>query len=125
MTPTHAPKFASPSDSILNVALSELSDSRLEAIATLSRRQDAKDKRQEIEDHLAAGGLVEFDCSATDATQSFMDELVGILVLERGPSVLQSLRFRGCTQDMKAIINFVVSDRAMQYKKNPHHYAPR
>ena len=69
--------------------------------------------------------MVELDCASAEATQSFMDELVGILVLERGPKVLNQLRFRGCSQDMKAIINFVVSDRAAQFLKNPHLHAPR
>lgn len=93
--------------------------------ATLSRRANAQALRQDIDVHLASGELVELDCAGTDATQSFMDELVGILVLERGPSVLNLLRFRGCSADMKAIINFVVSDRAAQHLKNPHFHAPR
>lgn len=116
---------SSSTKDVLSIALSDLSDNHIEKIATLSRRQGAKTMRSEIEDHIAHGGFVELDCSGTDATQSFMDELVGILVLERGPSVLDLLRFRGCTKDMKAIINFVVSDRAIQYAKNPHHHAPR
>ena len=93
--------------------------------AALSRRIGAKRIRQDIDDHLAEGAVIEFDCMGADATQSFMDELVGILVLERGPAVLSRLRFRGCSQDMKAIINFVVSDRAGQFKRNPHLHAPR
>lgn len=93
--------------------------------ATLSRRENAQALRKNIEDHLALGEMVELDCASTDATQSFMDELVGILVLERGPSILNLLRFRGCSADMKAIINFVVSDRALQHLKNPHFHAPR
>ena len=125
MTLAHPHTSPYLSGSVLHIALSDLSDSRLDTVATLSRREGAQAKRQDIEDHLSAGGIVELDCSATDATQSFMDELVGILVLERGPVVLQSLRFRGCSRDMKAIINFVVSDRAIQYQRNPHHFAPR
>lgn len=116
---------SAPTGGVLSIALFNLSENHNDAVATLSRRQRAKAARIEIEDHLAHGGMVELDCSSTDATQSFMDELVGILVLERGPNVLDLLRFRGCSRDMKAIINFVVSDRALQYHKNPHLHAPR
>ena len=93
--------------------------------ATLSRRESAQPIRRGIDQHLANGEVIELDCAGADATQSFMDELVGILVLERGPNVLKQLRFRGCSADMKAIINFVVSDRASQFMKNPHLHAPR
>jgi hypothetical protein len=56
------------------------------------------------------------DFTATEATQSFVDELIGVLVLSHGPDVLRSVKFRGCSDDLKAIIRFVVSDRAEQYK---------
>ncbi len=91
----------------------------------LSRREAAQRIRCEIDEHLAVGETVLVDCLGADATQSFMDELVGILVLERGPEVLGSLRFRSCSADMKAIIQFVVSDRAAQHSKDPHFHAPR
>ncbi|WP_442874739.1 STAS-like domain-containing protein [Delftia sp. DT-2] len=93
--------------------------------ATLSRRESAQPLRRGIDSYLGTGAVVEVDCAGADATQSYMDELVGILVLERGPKVLDQLRFRGCSKDMKAIINFVVSDRAAQFIRNPHQHAPR
>jgi hypothetical protein len=65
------------------------------------------------------------DFEGVEVTQSFMDELVGILVLERGPRVLNQIRFRRCSADMKGIIQFVVTDRAEQHAKNPHFSAPR
>lgn len=113
-----------PAKSVVRIALAEARDSA-HGRATFSRRQSAQALRQSIDAHLASGDFVELDCVGVDATQSFMDELVGILVLERGPSVLRLLRFRGCSADMKAIINFVVSDRAAQHLKNPHFHAPR
>lgn len=109
---------------VFRFALSELHDAQTSR-KTLSRRESAQPMRAGIDSHLAEGDVVELDCEGADATQSFMDELVGILVLERGPSVLEQLRFKGCSRDMKAIINFVVSDRAMQYIRNPHQHAPR
>lgn len=91
----------------------------------LSRRERAAQIREKIDEYLSNGQTVELDFRGVEATQSFMDELVGMLVLERGPDVLKLLRFRRCSADMKAIINFVVSDRASQHAQNPHFHAPR
>lgn len=112
------------SDAVFRVVLAQAAGAHAYR-AGLSRREAAQPIRAGIDSHLADGEMVELDCASAEATQSFMDELVGILVLERGPKVLKQLRFRGCSQDMKAIINFVVSDRAAQFMKNPHVHAPR
>lgn len=90
-----------------------------------SRRERAIPIRDAIEAHLADGQLVEIDCAGVEATQSFMDELVGVIVLERGPRILPKLRFKKCSDDMKAIIKFVVADRVAQHEKDPHFFAPR
>lgn len=111
-------------DAVFKVVLADYKEGTTGRV-TLSRRKGAQPIRYDIDDHLADGCVVEVDCVGADATQSFMDELVGILVLERGPQVLSRLRFRGCSKDMKAIINFVVSDRAEQFLRNPHMHAPR
>lgn len=124
METSSPPAEKSSIPTIFRVALSD-SRGAGSTRATLSRRENAQSVRLLVDDHLASGEMVEIDCASVDATQSFMDELVGILVLERGPSVLTGLRFRGCSDDMKAIINFVVSDRAAQHVKNPHFHAPR
>jgi hypothetical protein len=94
-------------------------------VTALSRRERAVPVRIQIEDRLAAGEAVEIDFEHIEATQSFIDELIGILVLERGPDVLRQLRFRKCSPDMKAIISFVVSDRAAQHLRDPHFGSPR
>ena len=91
----------------------------------LSRRENARALREVIDQHISLDEAVELDCARTEATQSYMDELVGVLVLERGPEVLKLLRFRRCSADMKAIIRFVVDDRAAQHKHCPHFHAPR
>ena len=124
MNPTQAPNASPSSDGVYRVVLAQAAIGGPYR-ASLSRREAAKPLRIGIDSHLADGEMVELDCASAEATQSFMDELVGILVLERGPKVLNQLRFRGCSQDMKAIINFVVSDRAAQFLKNPHLHAPR
>ena len=120
----HAPRFEIAMDTIFKISLADCKKSAATSVA-LSRRESAKPLRADLDQQLAEGNTVELNCEGADATQSFMDELVGILVLERGPSVLRQLRFRGCSEDMKAIINFVVSDRTAQFLKNPHLHAPR
>lgn len=124
MNTTIAPDVTATSEAVFRVVLAHSAHGRVSKVS-LSRREAAQPIRIGIDSHLAQGEMIEVDCARAEATQSFMDELVGILVLERGPKVLQQLRFRGCSTDMKAIINFVVSDRAAQFMKNPHLHAPR
>jgi hypothetical protein len=90
-----------------------------------SRRDRAASVREELDMKIADGFSVELNFEGVEATQSFIDELIGIVVLERGVEVLGKLTFRKCSSDMKAIINFVVSDRALQHAKSPHFFAPR
>jgi hypothetical protein len=55
------------------------------------------------------------------ATQSFIDELLGILILKHGPDITQRLVFKGCADDIKEIISFVVSTRTEDYQKKNQH----
>lgn len=59
--------------------------------------------------------------NGVEATQSFIDGLIGALILKRGPDVLEQLIFRACSADVKAIIQFVASDRCDQYLKHHTH----
>jgi hypothetical protein len=81
----------------------------------LGTRYRALSLRDELERLLAEHKEVILDFKDVEATQSFIDELVGVLVLERGPEIVEHLVFRSCSEDMKAIINFVLSDRIEQY----------
>lgn len=80
------------------------------------RRARATQWRLELVEQLKDGTILDIDFEGIDATQSFMDELIGVIVLERGPGVLKQLRFRHCSADLKAIIQFVVADRAAQFQ---------
>ena len=71
--------------------------------------------RDELEALLARYDEIVIDFSGVEATQSFLDEFIGVLVLENGSAILRRLRFRGCSANMKALLNFVVSDRAHQH----------
>lgn len=70
--------------------------------------------RDQLEWLLAEQAEIVLDFSGVEATQSFIDELLGVLVLEQGPELIERLVFRSCSEDVKAIINFVLSDRIEQ-----------
>lgn len=88
-----------------------------ESIRTLGMRASATPFRKEIERCLETGYNVAIDFSGKDATQSFVDELIGGLILKRGRTVLSHISFKNCPDDVKSIIKFVVNDRAHQLKE--------
>ncbi len=77
--------------------------------------------REEVEVALAQGAEVVLDFTGVEATQSFIDGLVGVLVLQHGPDVLGRLVFKSCSDDVKAILQFVAADRCDQYRKTHSH----
>lgn len=80
----------------------------------LGTRQIALPIRDQVVAALDAGDSVALDFAGTNPTQSFVDELVGTLVLEKGPDVLDHLIMKNCSDDAKAILHFVVADRMDQ-----------
>ncbi|MDA8450629.1 STAS-like domain-containing protein [Acidovorax sp. NCPPB 3859] len=80
----------------------------------LGSRPRAAELRAKIEAALDQGNDVVVDFGGVDATQSFLDELIGVLVLKEGVEALKQVTFKKCSPDVKAIIGFVVSDRARQ-----------
>ncbi len=88
--------------------------SRSETVRTLGMRASAAPYRKEIEMQLDCGNSVVIDFSGKEATQSFVDELVGALVLKRGQGVVSKLSFKNCPDAVKSIIKFVINDRAHQ-----------
>jgi hypothetical protein len=85
-------------------------------------RMAAAPVREELEITLAqVGAEVVLDFSGISATQSFVDELVGVLVLRHGPDILSRIVFKGCSDDVRAIIEFVATDRCDQYIKSNTH----
>jgi hypothetical protein len=81
----------------------------------MGSRARAAEFRKELERALNDGGSVVLDFEGVDATQSFVDELIGVVVLSRGPEILERVSFRKCSPDMKAIISFVLGDRSRQH----------
>lgn len=88
----------------------------------LGSRFRARELREELEQLLARADEVVLDFTGMKSiTQSFVDELVGVLVLQHGPDVVQRLVFRSCSEDIKEILSFVVSSRSEDFlRKNKH-----
>ncbi len=87
----------------------------------IGTRATAATLREQVEIALAQGNEVVFDFSGVEATQSFVDELIGALILRRGPDILNRLIFKSCSDDVRAVIEFVAADRCDQYiKANTH-----
>lgn len=88
----------------------------------LGGRFRARELREELEQLLARADEVVLDFTGMkSATQSFVDELVGVLILKHSPDVAQRLVFKGCSEDIKEILNFVVASRSEDYlRKNQH-----
>jgi len=83
----------------------------------LGTRIRASALREDLEPLLAKHAEVTLDFGGVEATQSFIDELIGVLVIEHGPEIVEQLVFHSCSDDVKAIINFVLSDRIEQYRQ--------
>ncbi len=84
-------------------------------------RATAAPLRELLEGALLRGEECILDFSGVQATQSFVDELVGALILRHGPDILASLIFRSCSDDVRAIIEFVAADRCDQFLKTRAH----
>lgn len=82
----------------------------------LGTRFRALSLRDELERLLAVNSEVVLDFKGVETTQSFIDELIGVLVLERGPKIVERLVFKSCSESMQSIINFVLGDRIEQYR---------
>lgn len=87
----------------------------------ISARATALPLRDELEAALLRGEEVVIDFAGLQATQSFVDELIGVLILRQGPDVLERIVFRACSDDVRAIIEFVATDRCDQYLKTRSH----
>ena len=93
---------------------------RAATTSMMGMRQSALPLRNSVEAALHRGDEVTIDFTGVEATQSFVDELVGVLVGKLGPSILDRIAFKGCSQAVKGVISFVVADRARDYQPATH-----
>ncbi|WP_347505206.1 STAS-like domain-containing protein [Pseudomonas anguilliseptica] len=90
---------------------------RTDGVRTFGIRATAVPYREQVEQGLVADKSVVIDFGGYEATQSFIDELVGSLMLRYGRQVIEKLVFENCPAEVKGIIRFVVRDRAQQLSK--------
>lgn len=87
----------------------------LAKVRFLGTRFSARPLRQELENTLADHREVTIDFKGMSVTQSFIDEFLGVLVLRHGPDYLHRLIFKGCSDDVKEIISFVLRSRVVDH----------
>lgn len=87
----------------------------------LGTRHVARGLRERVEELLAQNSEVELNFTGVSVSQSFADELVGVLLLRHGPAVLERLVFKACSDSVKAVIEFVVADRYDEYVRTRSH----
>ncbi len=87
--------------------------------STIGARALATPIRELVDAAMAQDQEVVLDFSDIRVTQSFVDELVGSMILRNGPSILSRLVFKGCAEDVRAILRFVTADRTAQYVAAP------
>lgn len=79
-------------------------------------RATGQQLRFEIEEALNANDRVTLDFAGVGVvTQSYIDEAIGVLILQFGPGVLQRLSFKNCNEDVKAVLNYVAGTRSEDF----------
>lgn len=86
----------------------------------IGMRSSALPIRLQIQQALDVKQEVVIDFTGVAVTQSFIDELLGALILRDGPSIMQRIILKGCSEETRGIIRFVVSDRAQQFMQARH-----
>lgn len=81
----------------------------------LGTRIRAREVRDQLEIMLANAHEIEVNFAGVNISQSFADELVGVMLLQHGPDILKRLVFKGCSSSVKGLIEFVVADRYDEY----------
>ena len=86
----------------------------------IGMRSSAVPIRRMIESALHDGDEVAVNFEGVEVTQSFVDELIGAVILRQGPGVLNRLVLKGCSPATRSIVKFVATDRANQFASHCH-----
>ena len=86
----------------------------------IGMRSSALPIRLQINQALQAGEEIILNFAGVTVTQSFIDALLGALVLRSGPNTMQKIILKACSEETRGIIRFVVTDRAQQFLKTRH-----
>jgi len=92
---------------------------RQKANAFYGSRAFGQELRFEVEEGLSANERVVLDFSNVGVvTQSYIDEAIGVLILQFGPEILERLSFKNCNDDIKAVLGYVANTRCEDFLKN-------
>ncbi|MFZ2393818.1 MAG: STAS-like domain-containing protein [Rhodoferax sp.] len=86
----------------------------------MGMRSSAAPLRRTIELALEKEREVVVNFTGVEVTQSFVDELLGALILREGPEIMQRLILKGCSEQTRGIIKFVAADRSEQFTLATH-----
>lgn len=86
----------------------------------IGMRSSAVPIRKTIELALKKEREVIVDFAGVEVTQSFIDELLGALILREGPEIMRRLILKGCSEQTRGIVKFVAADRAEQFMLATH-----
>lgn len=86
----------------------------------IGMRSTAVPIRKSIELALENEQEVIVNFAGIEVTQSFVDELLGALILRAGPKIMQRLVLKGCSEQTRGIVKFVAADRAEQFMLATH-----
>ena len=86
----------------------------------IGMRSSAVPIRHSIESALRDGQDVVVNFTGVEVTQSFVDELLGALILRDGPQIMQRLILKGCSEQTRGIVKFVATDRSEQFLASVH-----
>lgn len=86
----------------------------------MGMRSSAVPLRRTIELALEKETEVVINFTGVEVTQSFIDELLGALILREGPEIMQRLILKGCSEQTRGIVKFVAADRAEQFMLATH-----
>jgi len=86
-----------------------------DAANVLGTRYSAISFRERMERQLESCPSVEVNFAGALVTQSFVDELLGPLILRMGSIALERLSFSGCGEEAQAILKLVIAGRLRDY----------
>lgn len=84
----------------------------------LGTRYKGREIRLDLESLLKTDDQIIIDFKDIEFTQSFIDELLGVLVVTSGSEILDKFIFKGCSDNSKEIIKFVIGERLCMLKEN-------
>lgn len=87
----------------------------------LGTRHSALGLRTKLIELLKDYDEVVIDFSGLFVSQSFIDELLGQIILTDGPKVMSRLLLKGCQAEVRSIVQLVVNDRSADFESKHCH----